>query len=309
MKIFYHKLLLLLAFLALLGGVAFYMLQIEPAPGRGSIPDIQPAGNPYEPVPIPNPTVEDTSWPEPGPQSSGPNWVYDVFTPPKIYIDAEGNFTAEPPKPPEPPKPFGLYLAEMERKPYRIQMQGFSGDRDKPEEAVLFFFDEEREVKFFIREGQRNEESGVEVLDFTIEVEIDPEKGEAKVTAIAKILDRRTGEEITLNDEERLFSPEISLIFLSEEDPGIRVELSLKPEDLPISFGTTLGQYELQEINLEDRTVTVEKQSTDESEAKSRTLIPEAFNQPAPEEEEEEPIEESEETSDVEGGGVDSFFE
>lgn len=281
MKKFYDKLLLLLAFLALLGGVVFYMLKIDGAPVPGSSADIQAADNPYDPVPIPSPTEEQASWPEPGHQSSGPNWLYDVFTPPKIYIDRDGNFSAEPPVGiQDKPEPFGIYLAELNRKPYRIQMQGFSGDRNKPEEAVLFFFDEERQVRFFIREGQTNEESEVEVLDFMIERVIDAEEGSATMTAIVTILDKRSGEEIKLNDDERLMDPEIVVIFRSNEDPEVEVELLVDPENPVTTFATTTGEFTLQKINLEDRSVTVEKKATELSETRNRTLSALTLEQP-----------------------------
>lgn len=293
MKKFYDKLLLALAVLALLGGVAFYLLKTDVAEAQGTSSVKPLADNPYQPVPISDPSAREAVWPEPGPQSSGPNWLYDVFTPPKIYLDAEGNFTAEPPKAVEPPEPFGIYLAEIERKPYRIQMQGFSGDRDKPEEAVLFFFDEERQLRFFIREGQSNEESEVEVLDFTIQREIDAEIGKAEVTVFATILDKRSGEEVQLNEDERLLEPEIFLVFRSEQDSTIEVKLTIEPENPVTAFETSLGEYVLEEINLEDRTVTVKKKATEETEARTRTLSPEIFKEPKAE----EPKEESEEAT------------
>lgn len=280
MKKIYDKLLLLLAVLALLGGGAFYVLKSDAATDRESDFALEPAENPYEPVPVPNPESKDANWPEPEPQSSGPNWLYDVFTPPKIYLDAEGNFTAKPPKPVGLTEPFGIYLAEMARQPYRIQMQGFSGDREKPEEAVLFFYDEERDLRFFIREGQTNAEAGIEVLDFRIDRRIDAERGEAEVTAIATILDKRSGKEVQLNDESRLFESEVSVVFRSEQDPSVEVKLMVEPDDPVTSFGTPAGQYILKELSLEDRTVTVEKQASEDFEAKTRTLSPENFIEP-----------------------------
>ena len=303
MKNFYDKLLLLLAILALLGGVAFYMLKAESPSDEEARPSLQAAENPYDPIPVPDTVAEPASWPAPGAQSSGPDWVYDVFTPPMIYIDEDGNFIPEPPRDPTKTEPYGLYLAEMEREPYRIQMQGFSGDRDKPEEAVLFFFDEERQLRFFIREGQTNEESEVEVLDFSIEREID-EDNNVEVTAIATILDKRTGEEIELNDEERLLNPEMTLVFRSEEDPEVKVELTILPDDPVTRFTTSAGEFILQEINLEDRTVTVEKKATEVSEARTRTLSPPPSTQPKRSEEEEE----KEEEEAPSGGEVDFDF-
>lgn len=292
MKKIYDKLLLLLAFLALLGGVAFYLLKSEEATNQKSDLVLQPADNPYQPVSIPDPAVKAAEWPEPGHQSSGPNWVYDVFTPPKIYLDAEGNFTPVPPKPVGPPEPFGIYLAAMERKPYRIQMQGYSGARDKPDEAALFLFDEERQLRFIIRPGQSNDEAGVEVLDFTIDRRI-YDNTNVEVIAIATVLDKRSGQEVKLNDNERMFESEVSVVFRSEQDSEVEVKLMVEPSDPVTSFETPAGKFVLQEINLEALTVTVEKQATKDTEAQIRTLSPTFFNQPEASEPEEEPIESS----------------
>ncbi|PXA05597.1 hypothetical protein DDZ13_01610 [Coraliomargarita sinensis] len=279
MKKLYDKLILVLALLALLGGAALYFLKSDVTSQQAAAGDAEPAGNPYQPIPIPEPSAKTASWPEPEHQSSGPNWLYDVFTPPKIYIDRQGNFTAEPPKVIDQDEPFGVYLAKMERMPYRIQMQGYSGDRDKPGEAVLFFFDEERQLRFFIREGQTNDESEVEVLDFTIEREIDDDNN-VDVTAVATILDKRSGEEVKLNDEERLFSSEVTLLFRSEEDSEVEVELMIDPQEPTTAFQTSAGEFVLKEINLEDQTVTVEKKATEDMESRTLTLSPTIYQKP-----------------------------
>jgi len=297
MKNFYDKLLLALALLFLASGAAFYFLKSGQAVGetRGSVSEGSSIA--YEVIPAPDATAKSADWPEPEHQSSGPFWVYDIFTPPEIYLTKDGEFTAEPPQPPPPPTPFGVYLAEMERKPYRVQMQGFSGDRNKPEECVLFFFDEERQLRFFIREGEENAQAQVKVLDFVIERNVDAEAGEVTITSIATVLDQRTGEEVKLVDGTRLFEPETYFLFLSDQDPNVKVELSL--EEIPeegIEFSTTTGQFTLLEINLEESSVTVEKRGTEESEAETKTFFPRNSNET--ETEPEPPANEAEEVED-----------
>lgn len=294
MKNLYDKLLLLLAFLALLGGVLFYMLKIEGTPEEFAAPDSQKAAHPYDPVPIPDSTAEEASWPEPEHQPSGPDWLYDVFTPPKIYIDADGNFTAKPPVDPVT-EPFGIYLTELKREPYRIQLQGFSGNPDKPEECLLFLFDEERQAPFSIRPGQTNEEFEVEVADFRNQRKVDKVQDSIAVTAIVTIINKRTGEEVVLNDEEWLMNSETLVVFRSNEDSSVNLELEVDPLDPVTKFATSTGEYILREINLEDLAVTVEKMPTELSDAKIRTLSisePEPTREVAPEEESVSPADE-----------------
>lgn len=299
MKKFYDKLLLLLAALALLGGVAFYVLKSDNGDTGGTSGSAPPAGAPYEAIPIPKSTAITAEWPPAEPQSSGEEWLYDVFTPPKIYIDAEGNFTAIPPTGPVLPQPFGIYLEEISQKPYRIQIQGFSGDRSKPKECVLFFFDEERQVRFFIRPGQTNDEAEVEVLDFTIDREID-DNNVVNVTVIATIMDKRSGETVKLVDGERLLESEISIIIRSKQDPEVLVQ----PTQVGDTFETPSGKYVLKEINLEDGSVTVEKQATDEFDAETRTLFAESKQEPDPVQPEKDTTE-----TPTDFGAFDSVFE
>ena len=281
MKNFYDKLLLAIAALVLIGGVVLYVVKSGKLDAHNSGPNASAVGETYQPISIPEQAATDTTWPEPMPQASGEESLYDVFTPPQIFIDKEGNFTFIPPKPPLPPEPFGIYLAEdLSRLPYRIQIQGFSGDRNKPKECVIFLLDEERKVRFFIRPGEENVEAQVRVLDFEVKTEID-EASNVEVTTVATIKDLRSGEAVELIDGETLYNDEIQVVFRSEEHPDVLIELSVV--DLPeggMSFKTPTADYTLRGINLEDNTVIVEKNATEELEAEILTLTPKLSNAP-----------------------------
>ncbi len=270
MKNFYDKLLLLIALLALLAGAALYVMKTGEAPAGVESVAVQPADHPYEPVPVPETPSTDASWPAPQPQSS--TWVYDVFTPPKIFIDEQGQFSAEGWAPPPPPKPFGIYLASITRELYRIQMQGYiEEDRSDPSKSLLLLFDEERNAPVRLRPGQSSDAAEVEVLDFEIDRQIDAEKGEVEVTAAATILDQRTGEKVTLTDGETLYESGVTVTLRSEEFPSFNVELTEAGE----TFKTPEAEYELLEINLEANSAKVEKKASpedDEAEPITRTL-------------------------------------
>lgn len=273
MKKIYDKLLLATAVLALLGGVTLFVLKSGSAPDAGPV-DSQPADKPYQVIPVPGSAAAEAAWPIPEEQSSG--WVYDVFTPPKIFIGADGQFTAEGWEPPEPPKPFGVYLAEIAHKPYRVQIQGFSGDRTKPEDCVLFLYDVERQLRFFIRSGEEDAEAQIKVLDFTIERRIDANNN-VEVIATATILDQRSGESVQLVDGQQLFDDGVTVVMRSEEDPAVLIELA----EADAAFETAAGRYILKQINLEESTVSVEKLGTDESDAEVRTLSIATIETPA----------------------------
>lgn len=272
MKKFYDKLILLIALLALAGGGWLYMAKSSEAPQPDRPVDTQPADHPYEPVPVPETPESSADWPGPEPQSSG--WLYDVFTPPKIFIDPEGNFTIEGWEPPEPEEPFGLYLADISRDVYRIQIQGYLEDRDNPDKSLVLLYDEERETTVRLQQGQTNEAAAVELVDFTVDRQIDPERGSVAITARAKIRDLRTGDEVVLTEGEVLYEEGVTVTVRSEQD--VTFERTLTEEG--VVFETDWASYQLLAISLEDQSITVEKRpSSDEatSEVKVLTLGPE----------------------------------
>lgn len=262
----YDKLLLAVAVLLLAGGIFLY------TQSSGSAPDLltpavkQPADNPYQPAPVPSSEAVDSSWPEPVEQSS--SWVYGVFTPPKIFIDENGQFTAEGRTPPPPPVPFGVYLADISRNPYRLQLEGYiEEDRSDPQKTLLLMFDEEKQKQVRLRPGDVKEGSEFKLLEFQIDRIRDGDNN-IDVVAKATILDERTGEEVVLVHGERRFDSGVTIEIGSEEDADFAATLS----EVNAEFEGPIGTYTLQEINLEDSTVTVEKHAFDEVEAEVRVL-------------------------------------
>ena len=267
----YDKLLLALAVLLLLIGVGFYVINLDDLPSTQPQISVQPADNPYQPIPVPEFIAVDATWPEAGPQRSG--WRYDVFTPPKIYIDDEGRFTIEPWEvagPVEPPTPFGIYLVSVSRDPYRIQLEGYiEEDRDDPTKNLALFYDEERQRGVRARAGDERPASNFKLLQFTVE-RIRVSESEIGRVARATILDQRTGDEVVLTDSERRLEDTVTVILGSEEDPGVEIKLTEAGQ----TFETSLGEYVLEEINLEESSVTVKKLGDEslERESETRTL-------------------------------------
>lgn len=272
MNKFYDKLLLAIAVLALLAGVGFYVTKSKEVPAGKAQVSTQTADNPYQAVPVPHSTESTAAWPEAGEQST--TWIYDVFTPPKIYIGADGQFTAEGIEPPPPPVPFGLYLVEIKKDPYRIQIEGYI--EESKSNSLILLYDEELMKSVRARIGDTVTESAFKILDFGIERVVDPVEGIYK-EATAKILDQRSGKKVVLTHGERLFEDEVTVLVRSEEDASVNLELKKVGE----TFETPLGQYILKEINLEESSITVEKQGNEELEAETKVLTsmaPKAIN-------------------------------
>lgn len=275
MKKLYDKIILAIALLVLLAGVAYYFMQAGAGSGMGGPAAGAPGGPAYEPVPVPETATTQANWPEPVEQA--PGWLYDVFTPPKIYIDPKtGEFVPTGWKIVSR-QPFGIYLAAIERKPYRIQLEGYiEEDRSDASKSLLLLYNQETDESIRGRVGDTIESADIEIRDFKLERRRDEFQNVTIVTR-ATILDKRSGEEVRLSVDETLYEKGVQVVIRSRENPGVRVVLTGAGE----RFNTPLGNYVLQEINLDAPSVTVMKEGDDLRQPVTRTLRPQK-EQPKP---------------------------
>jgi hypothetical protein len=276
----YDKLLLALALLVLLGSLAFYI--IKPGAG-GSVPSagsIQLMDHPYVATSISTDDMASATWPQPDEQSTG--WVYDVFTPPKIYLDENGRFVNEGRK---PPVPFGIYVASLERESYRIQLEGYiEEDPMDASKILILLYDEEKQRSVRARVGQVKDASAFEVLDFKIE-RLRDKNGNPYKNEYATILDQRTQQQVVLRNDERLYNNSVTVQIRSEQNP----ELNLQVSEVGASFETPAGQFVIEEINIEEMAILVKKLARGDGEDEikrltasdlSKTRVPESVETP-----------------------------
>ena len=208
----------------------------------------------------------EVNWPEASEQSTG--WRYDVFTPPKIFIDENGQFSEEGWEPPEPPSPFGVYLAQIERKPYRIQVEGYmQEDSLDASKTLLLMFNEEAQKQVRVRPGDEKPDAEFKLLSFDIE-RLRDEDNNIKKIARATILDQRSGEEVVLIHGERHYYSGLTVVIRSDEDASFNIELA----EAASEFEGPIGQYTLLEISLEESSIKVIKHGIDTEEGETRTL-------------------------------------
>ena len=250
----YDKLLLAVALLALLASVGFYVSQ---SGARSTArPQVgQPADNPYQAIPVPVSSGQTAIWPDATKTSKQPPLeLYDVFTPPQIWVDNDGIFIFKSPiSVAESKPPFGLYLAKFERDPYRIQMEGYiEEDLSDASKSLVLLFDEELQTQVRARVGQEKAKSEFKLVDFSIERVKDNDGNVSKVVT-ASLLDQRTGKVVVLKHGERLYNDTSTVVLRSQEDSAIEVVL----EESSMAFETSLGSYVMEEINFDNKTVTV----------------------------------------------------
>ena len=264
----YDKLLLAVAVLALLASVGFYVLKSGELP-TAALQLGQPSDNPYQIIPVPVSSVVTATWPDAAETSQQPaDELYDVFTPPKIWVNADGTFGFKSPIDTTLPKPpFGIYLAKIERDPYRIQIEGYiEEDLKDASKSLVLLFDEEQQQQVRARIGEVIAEAEFTLQDFTIERVRDSDGNISKDVNVT-LLDQRSGEEVTLKHGERLYNDSTTIILRSNEDASVEIVLDQAPQ----SFETAAGKYQLQEINLEESSVTVKKLANEELELDSET--------------------------------------
>ena len=253
MKRSYDKILLLLAIFALVASSLFYLFSSDPDLAK-SIPDAKPQGTDYAPVSIPSLNIVEAAWPEATEQSTG--WIYDVFTPPKIYINLDtGEWVSEGWKPLPPSAPFGLYLAEIKQALYRIQLMGYiEEDFKDPTKSLLLMVDEESGKNLRLRVGDAPEGYDIEVVDFSIN-RVFGDDGSISKLATATVMDFRTGETIELSHGKPYYTDGVSILLRSSRNPS----QVWKPDAIGATFENDQGAYRLTDIDFEAATLTIEK--------------------------------------------------
>jgi hypothetical protein len=167
-----------------------------------------------------------------------------------------------------PPPPYGIYLSKIERKPYRIQIEGYIEEATTDaSKTLLLMFNEEAQKQVRARPGDVKPDAEFKLLSFDIERLLDADNNIQKI-ARATILDQRSGEEVVLTHGERRYDSGFTVVICSDEDASFNAELS----EAPSQFEGPIGQYTLLEINLEESSVKVIKQPTDDIEADIRIL-------------------------------------
>lgn len=266
MKFSYEKLLLGLSGLALSISVSFFAFKFNRKPDSFDTVG-QKVFQQYEPISAPLIDSSTPTWPNPVAQAPGE--LYDVFTPPAIWIDENGTFIFESPISEEPPVPFGVYLATLEKEPYRIQLEGYvEEDFNDPKKSVLLLFDEEKQKRVRARVGQSLREHEFSVFNFTID-RISNSNGIKKL-AVATILDFRDGRRIFLTHGTRKYEEVATVTLRSYEDPNLEIKIT---NELPYGFETPKAKYLLEKINLEESSVTIKKLANDDLESLTKKLF------------------------------------
>lgn len=262
MRNLYDKLLLLAAILVLALGSYFYMSTVKRAP-IGWSPAPKSAAYTPRHSDMKEPSI--VNWSVPEEQSTG--WTYDVFTPPKIYLDENGQFVSEGWKIYES-VPFGVVLSKIEKIPYRIQLEGYiEEDPSDPHKSLLLLYNEETGRSIRTRVGRRESAAEIDVIEFKID-RLRDAYGNPYKEVYAILRDRRTGQMVSLNNDERLYMKAFTVELRSESDPERIIQLSKVGE----AFTTADGKYRLESVDFQESRATIYKYASDKRDAETLSL-------------------------------------
>lgn len=152
-------------------------------------------GSSEDVVPVP------ADWEEPVSQSAGPDWIFEVFTPPVIYFNPESaTFTVTPPLPRGSPPTFPLELIEVKWDLYRLQYAGHLGEEGR---YLIELLNQETGTYLRGRVGEAFEEEGFTIKAFSVETRFvrleDPEHTPYAESAVRLLLrDHRAEKEVEL---------------------------------------------------------------------------------------------------------------
>lgn len=272
MKAVYDKLLFILALLILAGSVAYFVFvaQEDAVEQRSdTILSAVPSGGAYNEIAAPHYERQETPWPAPYPQDEDGNWLFDVFTPPRIYWDpVAGKLVSEPWQPPLAAPPFALELVSFDQELFRVQLEAyFTGA--SPEDTIVQFFDTQADSSFRGTVGTVFENQKVRLDSFDIEREFNPD-GSVSTVGTAVVTDLISDEQFTLTASQKLYIPGSFSITLRTTAPLPVETVTWKDVGDKHEVGEVV--FVLNAFDLDAQTVTVTKTSPQLEEAEEAVL-------------------------------------
>ena len=232
------------------------------------------ASRPYEPNPASPLRIVTQTWEKAPAQTSGKEWVYDVFTPPVIYYNPVTlQFTVSAPEFDRPvaitEDTFNLELLEVRPQPFRLQLVGYVG-RDG--DHLASFESVSTGETMTGRPGRRFDSVGVTLRSFELRKEAIPAGGTTPVfdtVAVAVVFDEETGQDWVLTDKTKAMLPGPEAVFRIAGNPII--EYLLK-EGAEIRNGTQV--YTIEALILSPSQATIRLTDPALPEPIRRTILP-----------------------------------
>ena len=207
---------------------------------------------PYSPIDIRQAKAFDSEWPEAKEQAKGE--MFDLFTPPEIFINENGEFVFRPPYAVTPRGPFGIHLLEINLDPYRFQLEGFvEEDRYDQSRTTILLHSVEDGKSLRLSPFAELPQYGFKILDWQVARNFNDDKN-TELIAWLKLEDSRTNRIINLRHDENLYEDSIEIVFESAKSNEIYVLRGAKN-----SFFVEDVEYRLESVDFESATVLMTK--------------------------------------------------
>jgi len=210
-------------------------------------------------------------WGKPYPQG-GPNWIFDIFTPPVIYYDEKTKtFTVTPPFPNEESEeePFELELIEIVPQPYRFQLVSYAGSRGN---YLLTLENRETGKDVFCAPGETLSELGIRISSFR-EMRMVAETTQAGATEAFDLVGEATIEDLLSGKNYILKHDEVTylenLIARFRTPSGSTIALATSE-----IWESASANYKIGKVDGVSNSTTVEKTSTDVGDKVVKVLQP-----------------------------------
>jgi hypothetical protein len=234
----------------------------------------------YAVAPVADLPTAGRPWGKPVSQSSGAEWIYELFTPPMIYYHAGARtFTVTPPSylAEATNLPFGLELLAVRRERFRLQLVGYVG---APGNYTAAFVSEHLPETLLARAGQRFDQLGLALKSFELRrIAVHPRATQPiyDLAAVATVHDERSSTDVTLDTRGPTLT-DTPLAMLRIVTDSRRLPRVLRQGD---TFQQDEATFRIEHIQLDPPEVVVAKQTAGLPYPEIRVLKPESANKTA----------------------------
>ena len=230
-------------------GIAFYYL----FPSVKDLPNNNPSRiNEFQRVEIPEFRIIEAEWPEA--QEQAKNELYDLFTPPEIYLNSRGEFVFRSPYFVAFNEPFGVGLENITQDLYRFQLDGFAKTNNGNSDEIVILMHSVKDGKSIrMKPGSSNNDYGFKILEWSTGI-LDEDSSNMKFVAGLKLYDLQEDKIFYLRQDQELLEEKIT-VELVVEDSGERHIL----ESIDSSFFLGEIEYRLDAIDVDNNTILLTK--------------------------------------------------
>ena len=249
MKELNEKLILSISALLLVVGLGFNFLY----PSQISIEAKAPTAiKEYNSIDIPEALAVNVEWPVAKEQAKGE--MFDLFTPPEIYINENGEFVFRPPYAVIPQGPFGIQLLDADKDLYRFQLEGYvEEDRNDQNKTIILVYSVEDGKSLRLMHDAYDTDYGFKMLDWRIDRNFG-ENDNHEVIAWLKIEDYLTDRIINLRHDKNFYEDRMQVAFKVDNTNEIFL---LTAVDTSFFVGDI--EYRLDSVDIENNTALVTK--------------------------------------------------